>query len=172
MIIKTERLVLEPLGTKHFETTCVYSMSPENTKYMVFLPCDSTGEVMEYLEKCERQWEMQQPEYLDAALILDGMHIGAVSIELLDGGTTGELGWILDPDYHGRGYAYEAARAFMKYFADRFSVRRFIAHADAENKASVRVMEKLGMHCIGISGGRKNRSSDEERMECTYELVL
>ena len=70
MIIKTDRLVIEPLGTKHFETTCGYSMSLENTKYMCYLPCDSTGEVMQYLEKCERQWKMQQPEYLDAAVII------------------------------------------------------------------------------------------------------
>ena len=60
----------------------------------------------------------------------------------------------------------------MQYFQSRFLLKRFIAHADTENKASVRVMEKLGMRCIGIAGGRKNRCSDEERMECTYELML
>lgn len=47
---------------------------------------------------------------------------------------------------------------------------RFIAHCDSENTASRRVMEKLGMSLREISHGRKNRSSDEERDECLYEL--
>ena len=67
MNIQTERIKLEPLGTKHFNTTCRYSTDPENTKMMCFLPCDSDDEVMNYLRKCEIQWTMETPEYLDAA---------------------------------------------------------------------------------------------------------
>ncbi len=31
-------------------------------------------------------------------------------------------------------------------------------------------MEGLGMSRVNVSGGRKNRASDEERMEYRYEL--
>ncbi len=172
MKIYTERLMLEPLGTKHYKTTYRYSTDPENTEMMCYLPCDSGEEVMDYLIKCEKQWQMEKPEYLDAAVMLDGVHIGAVSIELLDNYTTGEFGWIIDKNYWGRGYAAEAARYFMQYMKDRFCLKKFIAHADSENTASVKVMEKLGMKRSSFHGGRKNRNSDEDRTEYLYEISL
>lgn len=51
-------------------------------------------------------------------------------------------------------------------------INRFIAHCDAENKASVRVMEKLGMTFVETHGGRFNRSTEGERLEKLYETVL
>ncbi len=172
MRIETERLVLEPLGTKHYDTTYIYSTDPENTKMMCFLPCDNGEEVMDYLEKCDRQWQMELPEYLDAAVILDGIHIGAVSIELLEDHKVGELGWITDKRYWGHGYAVEAAAALIDYIKERFGIKHFIAHCDSENAASVKALEKLGMVRKKIYSGRKNRNSDEERTECFYEMTV
>jgi hypothetical protein len=34
------------------------------------------------------------------------------------------------------------------------------------------LMERLGMYRISLCGGRKNRSSDEERLELTYEILV
>ena len=101
--------------------------------------------------------------------MLGERHIGSVSVCLEENGTVWELGWILSREFHGKGYAAEAARGLMEYC--RVSgPSRFIAHCDSENTASRRVMEKLGMSLREISHGRKNRSSDEERDECLYEL--
>ncbi len=172
MILKTKRLMLEPLGTKHYESTLKYSTDPENTRMMCFLPCDDGKEVMSYLEKCERQWEMESPEYLDAALICDGVHIGAVSIEFLENGTVGEFGWIIDKRYWGRGYAAEGICAFMKYVYGTYGIDHYIAHCDSENHASVRVMEKIGMIMKKRYRGRKNRGSEEIRDEMLFELYL
>ena len=172
MKIQTERLELVPFSCEHYKTALRYSTDPENTSMMCFLPCDNGEEVMDYLKKCEKQWQLDAPEYLDAAILLDGVHIGSVSIELLDNGRTGELGWIIDKAYWGKGYAPEAAAAYMEYFRKRFGITNYIAHADAENTASRRVMEKLGMKCRSVHGGRKNRISEEERMECLYEMDM
>ena len=170
MILKTGRLMLEPYSVRHYETAAAYSTDPENTKMMCFMPCESGEEVMDYLRKCELQWGMEKPEYLDAAVILDGRHIGSVSIEFLEDRTVGELGWIINKTEWGRGYAYEAAAAFMKYCSEKFGIKKYIAHADSENTASVRVMEKLGMKLVSVSGNRKNRGSDELRSEVLYKL--
>jgi RimJ/RimL family protein N-acetyltransferase len=51
-------------------------------------------------------------------------------------------------------------------------LKRFIAHFDAENQASVRVMEKLGMTYVETHGGRYNRSTKGERLENLYEIVI
>ena len=41
--IRTERLVLRPLGVKYLQTTHIYASDYENTKYMVNLPNADIG---------------------------------------------------------------------------------------------------------------------------------
>ena len=58
---------------------------------------------------------------------------------------TGEIGFILDPAYQGRGYATEAARAFLTFGFESMGFHRVIGRTEARNTASARVLEKLGM---------------------------
>jgi len=51
----------------------------------------------------------------------------------------------LDPRYHGRGLAAEAARAMIRHGFDVFGFDRITAAADAPNEASIRVMRRVGM---------------------------
>lgn len=172
MKIRTERLILEPLGIKHFQTACKYMTDPENAKMMIFLPCDDDKEVMDYLRKADIQWEKEEPDYLDAAIMLDGVHIGAVSIEFVDNRKTGEFGWIIDRNYWGNGYTIEAVKPFIEYCRRKYGLTHYIAHADSENYASIRIMEKLGMTFVSICGGRKNRISNDIGEEVMYELFI
>ena len=52
MQIKTQRLTLEPLGTKFLVSTHAYASDPELTRLMVFLPTDDLAETERYLKKC------------------------------------------------------------------------------------------------------------------------
>lgn len=56
-----------------------------------------------------------------------------------------EIGWKIHPNCWGQGYATEAARELMRYAFTHLGVRRIVAFCHAENLASLRVMEKLGM---------------------------
>jgi RimJ/RimL family protein N-acetyltransferase len=58
---------------------------------------------------------------------------------------TGEVGFIFDRAHQGRGYATEAARAFLAFAFERMGFHRVIGRAEARNVASARVLEKLGM---------------------------
>ena len=93
-----------------------------------------------------------------------------MSIYVEDG--VGELGWIVRRSYWGNGFAAEAARAIVDHFAAHFGIRHFVAHCDAENVASYRIMEKLGMRRTAEYGGRKNRGAAAESTEYQYELLL
>ena len=56
-----------------------------------------------------------------------------------------EVGYVLNPAYHGRGYATEAVAALLRLgFAD-LGLHRVAARCDARNTASARVMERAGM---------------------------
>jgi len=56
-----------------------------------------------------------------------------------------EIGWRLLPEYWGRGLATEAARATLDYGFRTWNFPRVISVAQTPNRASIRVMEKLGM---------------------------
>jgi RimJ/RimL family protein N-acetyltransferase len=57
----------------------------------------------------------------------------------------GEMGFIVHPDHHGRGYATEASRMLMRFGFETMELHRIIGRLEARNTASARVLEKLGM---------------------------
>ncbi len=57
----------------------------------------------------------------------------------------GELGFVFHPDFHGRGYATEAAGAVLDLGFHVLGLHRIAGHCDARNAASARLMERLGM---------------------------
>jgi RimJ/RimL family protein N-acetyltransferase len=56
-----------------------------------------------------------------------------------------ELGYIFNPDCYGRGYATEAGRALLALGFDEAGMHRIYARCHAQNLASRRVMDRLGM---------------------------
>ena len=169
MELRTERLLLKPLGMQYLESVHEYSSDIENTKYMVHLPRTSMEETADFLRGIEAEWKKESPLFYELAILYDEKQIGAVSIYKTDD-ETGELGWILNKKYWNRGIITEAATALISFAQNDLGIHRFIAHCDTENTGSRRIMEKLGMKQTAINGGRKNKSSDEERMEYQYEL--
>ena len=172
MNIQTPRLALVPLGPEHLESAHAYASDPALTRLMMFLPFESPDETREYLETCRREWASPSPAFYEFAVLCGGEHIGHVGIELNDARDTAELEWVLRSEYQGRGFATEAARALMAFARDRLGIRRFVAHCDAKNAASQRLLERLGLCLVDDRGVRKNRGSDEPRREYFYETIL
>ena len=57
----------------------------------------------------------------------------------------GEIGWIIHPDFQGRGLATEGAQEMLRLGFDELGLHRIAAGCDPRNVASLRVMERLGM---------------------------
>ena len=171
MRITTERLALEPISLEHLESIHRYSSDPENTGYMMFLPYESIGETEAVIRESMDMWRSDAPHHLEFVVLLGGECIGGVTLYPTKPGEA-ELGWILDKCHWGHDYAEEAVRAAMEYGRRERGVHRFFAQCDSENAASYRLMERLGMHRVPGLGTRKNRSSDEERLELTYEIFV
>jgi RimJ/RimL family protein N-acetyltransferase len=60
-------------------------------------------------------------------------------------GVQAELGWCLSPEHGGHGYATEAVRELMRICFDELGLRRVKADCFADNEASWRLMERVGM---------------------------
>ncbi len=61
------------------------------------------------------------------------------------GGVEGDLGWVLDPAYAGRGLATEALETMLAICFEDLGLRRVTADCLADNTASWRLMERVGM---------------------------
>jgi RimJ/RimL family protein N-acetyltransferase len=60
-----------------------------------------------------------------------------------------EIGYSVLPQFQSRGYATEAARALIAWAFSHSDVERVSAETLPELAASIRVMEKCGMHFVG-----------------------
>ena len=58
--------------------------------------------------------------------------------------------WMLNPAYHGKGYAYEAAQAFFDYLFNEKGARRIYAYTEDDNLPSQKLCKKLGMRREGL----------------------
>lgn len=85
-----------------------------------------------------------------------GRVIGDLKIDVVDAwaqfeiaeaakGLQAEIGWALDPDYQGHGYATEAVREVIRIAFTDLGLRRITAYCFAENEPSWRLMERVGM---------------------------
>ncbi len=68
-----------------------------------------------------------------------------------------EIGYALAKDAWGKGLATEAGSRILQYGFESLGFERVIASARPENARSIRVMEKMGMHSIGLSLNDKGR---------------
>ena len=55
-----------------------------------------------------------------------------------------EIGWVLAPWSHGRGYATEAAQAALRWLESALGPQRTVCLINDDNLASLRVAEKCG----------------------------
>jgi RimJ/RimL family protein N-acetyltransferase len=77
---------------------------------------------------------------------LDGTPIGDVQLWFTDREhRICEIGWVLDPDRGGHGYAAEAVAAVLEFAFVHLRVHRVAAQMDARNTASARLADRVGM---------------------------
>ena len=57
---------------------------------------------------------------------------------------TPEMGWVLLPAFHGRGYGFEAVQAAQQWLATTFPYSRSCCIIDSANAASIHLAEKCG----------------------------
>lgn len=169
--IKTKRLVLRPLNIEDLDTVHAYASDIGNTKYMIHLPNDTIEETSQFLIRVTNEWQKEEPSFFEFAITIDGKQIGAVSVSLNEQRTEGELGWILDKNYWGKGYATEAAMAVKDFTLNKLKVSIIVAHCDYRNTASCNVMKKIGLILAKDDGVRQYPKTAEIAKELMYSFT-
>jgi RimJ/RimL family protein N-acetyltransferase len=140
--------VLRPYSAADFEDLYAIYSRPDVTAYLYWEPRDAT-QVREFLGAKIREATLEdEGQRLSLAVVWPKADrvIGEVHLQWLSREhRQGEIGFVFHPDYHGKGFATEAAEVPLRLgFAD-LGLHRIIGRLDARNVGSARVLEKLGM---------------------------
>lgn len=149
-ILETERLILRRMKVEDAGDMYEYACQPEVTKYLTWSPHTSRDYTRDYLTYVQKQYE--EGEYYDWALIYkeEMKMIGTCGFTSFDDeNNAGEIGYVLNPDYWGKGLAAEAVREVLKFGFQRLNLHRIEAKHIEGNNQSRRVMEKCGMSYEG-----------------------
>ncbi len=144
--VRTDRLTIRPAEQRDALPTFAFRSLPEVARWMTAHPTDPEA------------WAEGFGERLADTLVVekDGAVIGDLMLRVEDpwsqaevreqaAGTQVEIGYVFDPAYAGQGYATEATREELRICFEDLGVRRVIAQLFADNVASWRLLERLGM---------------------------
>ena len=143
-IMETDRLLLRTFVPDDLEVFYHLVSDPDVTRFTLD-GGKSREEVKQGLE--ERVFgDYRKYGYGRWATVLKatGRIIGFAGLKFLEDIGEVDLGYRFFKEYWGKGLATEAARALLAYGFDVLQLRRVIGIADVENKASIRVLEKVG----------------------------
>jgi RimJ/RimL family protein N-acetyltransferase len=146
--IETARLTLRPFAITDLDDLYAYHRDPEVARYLYWDARDR--------EQARNALDMRVGQYFlekaGTSLVLavvwreTGRVAGEVNLEWLsEEHRQGEIGFVLNPEYQGRGVATEAGEAMLRLGFDSLGLHRIIARCDAQNHASAAVMRRLGM---------------------------
>jgi len=146
--IRTERLLLRPFAPGDVDALHAYHRLPEIHTYLYSEP-RSRAEVEALVAEragTTALTEAGQELHLVADLADTGALVGdCVFFWRSQEHQQGEIGYIFNPAYGGRGLATEAAVALLRLGFEGMRLHRITGHLDARNIASVRVLERAGM---------------------------
>lgn len=156
----TPRLTHRAMTTADAEAFYALNSHPDVIRYTGEPPIESVTQARDAIENYPDfhtygfgRWGCYLREDCASTGTPAGTLIGFCGLKYLDELDEVDIGYRFLPEHWGRGYATEAGRASLAFGFDvlgpELSLERIIALVLPENAASIRVIEKLGMTCVG-----------------------
>lgn len=150
-VIETERLILRGHRAEDFEAIAAQWADPAVVKYIGGTPSSreaSWSRLLRYPGHWQMlgfgYWILYEKNYGAEGAFAGEIGLADYQREItpsLDG--MAEMGWVIAPAFHGKGYAFEAAQAVLKW-ADTHLDRQLCCIIDPQHQASIRLAEKCG----------------------------
>jgi RimJ/RimL family protein N-acetyltransferase len=162
--LRTARLNLREFVASDLQAIHAYSADPRVTRYLFFAPRDevSSAEYLEGLLASQRERPRTRFE-LAIEEIASSRIVGACDLSLIERNVV-DLGYMLGSVDWGKGYATEVALALIDAAFLELKAERVISTVDVNNRASIRVLEKIGMRWEAVF--RKHRRAKNRWWDC------
>lgn len=141
MRIETDRLLITDFTPEMAEAVHLGSLDADTRRFLpdeVFETVEIASAVIADLMDCcgGTEGPFVHP------MLVGGEYVGYVQLVPTEGAW--EVGYHTISAHTGKGYATEAVRAFLPVMMNRMSLTQVAGVCDAENAASIRVLEKCG----------------------------
>lgn len=167
--LQTDRLILRRSVPGDAGAISAYRSDPEVHRYQGWERTDPHGISEEIQEMADRA-PGEHGGWVQFSLVErdGGTLVGDVGMSPADGepGVI-KVGYTVAPAFQGRGYGTEAVAALVAYAFDTLGADVVRAYASAENVASIRVAEKVGMALVERI---ERRYGDEVWYAVRYEI--
>ncbi len=147
--LETERLILRKISKSDAEDMFEYAKNPEVSKFLTWSAHESLRYTRSYIKFLIKKY--REGEYFDWAIETKDTHkfIGTCGFSMFDKENRKvEIGYVLNPDYWGNGYATEAIKKILQYAAE-LGMHRVEARIIDKNTASEKVILKCGFSFEG-----------------------
>jgi RimJ/RimL family protein N-acetyltransferase len=146
--LETPRLLLRPFAAEDAPAAHEVYSDPEVMRYVATGPLPDVATTRRLLQDYATHQQAWGYSFWAVVERESGRLIGDAGLYRTPVGEV-ELGYTLGRAWWGRGYATEAAGAWLETAFSRLGIREVVALAEPANAASLRVLEKLGMRRDG-----------------------
>jgi len=158
--VETQRLAIRNFPEDDWEDLREMILQYEASEYAVYGHQWPTSE--EELRGVA-EWFSSGASFLAVCLKLTGRFIGFVALNPEEGHdeVVFNLGYVFNPDYHGKGYATEACRAIIDHAFAGLGAQGIITGTAEANRPSCRLLERLGLKRVGDESAESFRKSPD-----------
>jgi ribosomal-protein-alanine N-acetyltransferase len=126
-----------------------YRSLPELGRYQGWSPM-SDAQADEFLDEMHRAPLFTPGQWVQLGIARPASDelVGDIGLYLSDDGTSGEIGFTLEPSMQGRGVAAGAVRAGLELLFSATRITRVLGITDERNLASIKLLERVGFEFI------------------------
>ena len=148
--LRTPRLLLRSLDRADVPNMVRLAGIQEIAATTLNIPHPYTEEdALRFLETANQDFRRGHSVTFAISILPERELCGAVGLTISDTHKHAELGYWIGVPFWGRGFATEAATAVVKFGFGTLRLNRIYAHHFKGNRASQRVLEKIGMRHEG-----------------------
>jgi RimJ/RimL family protein N-acetyltransferase len=148
--IETDRLLLRPLDpATDVDAVLAYQSRPDVCRYIPYEPRTREQLAERLADPARNRSTLEEPGQVMSLAVIEkqtGTLVGDVVLFWHSAEHRGgEIGYVINPDHTGRGYATEAAGALLALAFDGLDLHRVVGRIDSRNTRSAAVLRRLGM---------------------------
>jgi len=147
--VTTERLRLRAFQAGDLDAYAAMQANPEVMRFLVDGRTHTRVEVWRIMAGSLGHWLLRGSGMWACEKSERGRFIGSIGIFQPLDWPEPELAYALDQPFCGQGFATEAAAAARDWLFAHFPLARFASFIRLDNRASIRVAERLGAVCEG-----------------------
>ena len=167
--IHSERVILRRLSTSDLAAFQAYRHDPSLGLYQGWKP-QSDAEALLFINEMEFATPFSLGKWMQVGIadLQTNLLIGDIGLFVSPDGLSAEIGFTLCAQALGRGLGSEAVSQAIKLLFGNTSITHIEGITDSRNSASIKLLERVGMHKIATHSAIFN---NEPCLEHTYAIM-